>query len=61
MEESPESRELMHDLESKTASLSSAAKLLKGKTPQQKQAMIALMIESAKDIQHYLEDLKKGI
>ena len=47
MEQNPELRRLFHDLESKTTSLKSGAKLLRECPPEERKELLALMIESA--------------
>ena len=52
---------LYHDLESKTAGLKSAVKLLRECTPEEKREILALMRDAARDIQKYLTELEKDI
>ncbi|MBI4657061.1 MAG: hypothetical protein HY746_10005 [Elusimicrobia bacterium] len=61
MESKSETRELLHDIESKTAGLRSAAKILRECPPKEKKELICLMKQSAQDILKYLTNLEKEI
>lgn len=56
-----EETKLYHDIESKTASLKSAAKLLRECPADQKRELITLMRQAAQDIQKHLSELEKGL
>lgn len=60
MESKPEIKKLLHDIESKTAGLKSAAKLLKECSPKEKKELLILMQQSAKDILACLIELEKA-
>ena len=61
MESRPELRRLLHDVQSKTASLKSAAGLLKDSPPAQAREMLELMTKETRDILRCLYELRKGI
>ena len=53
--------DIYHELESKTASLKSAVRLLRECPPQEKREMLTLMQEATQEIQRYLAELEKDI
>ena len=57
----PEPDKLLHDLESKCASLKSGARLLRECPPAEKREMLALMNEAAQDVLRYLSEFKNQI
>ena len=59
MELKPEARKLLHDLESKTASLKSAVKLLRDCAPKERKEMLSLMKTAASEIGECLAELEK--
>lgn len=61
MDSGPESRKLLHDLQSKCASLKSASQMLKDCPPEQAREMTSLMIQEARDILRCLFDLRKEL
>ncbi|MDD2773557.1 MAG: hypothetical protein PHP45_07660 [Elusimicrobiales bacterium] len=61
MDANTETKKLIHELESKTASLKSAANLLREFTTPEKRKMIALMRDATKEIQQYLAELEKSL
>jgi len=60
MGDRPELRGLLHDLQSKSASLGSAARLLKG-DPSSAREMLPLMIQETKEILLCLREYRKRI
>ena len=50
---------LTHDIESKCASLKSAAKILKDCAPEEKKELLALMKESAQELVRITAELEK--
>ncbi|MFA5139845.1 MAG: hypothetical protein WC728_11495 [Elusimicrobiota bacterium] len=61
METPPELRRLLHDLQSKSASLKSAAQLLRECPPARQREMIPLMIQETQEILRCLSDYDKLI
>ena len=59
MDSRPELRRLLHDVRSKTASLKSAAALLKDSSPKQAREMLDLMSKETRDILRCLYELRK--
>lgn len=59
MELSPETRKLLHDIDSKTSSIKSAAKLLRECEPQERKEMLTLMKAAAQDVMNCLTELEK--
>ena len=57
----PEPDKLLHDLESKCASLKSGARLLRECSPTEKHEMLVLMNDAARDILRHLRELEKVI
>lgn len=60
MDDRPELRKLLHDLQSKSASLKSAAQMLKDCPSEQVREMLALMEQETRDILQCILDLQKG-
>jgi hypothetical protein len=56
----PETRKILHDLESKSASLKSAARLLRDCPPAERREMLALMRNAAKEIVTCLDEMEKS-
>lgn len=54
-----EANKLYHDLESKCSSLKSAVKLLRECPPEEKDEILALMNEAARDILKFLSELEE--
>ena len=54
-----ESNKLTHDIESKCASLKSAAKMLKECTPEEKKEILTLMKASAQELVRITTELEK--
>lgn len=59
MADDPIRRKLLHDIQSKSASLNSAGHMLKDCPPAQAAEMIRLMAQEARDILQCLLELKK--
>jgi nitrogen-specific signal transduction histidine kinase len=57
----PELSRLLHDVQSKTASLKSAAQLLKDCPPNQAREMLDLMTKEARELLRCMVQLKKVI
>ena len=55
----PDARKLLHDLESKSASLKSAAKLLRDCPPAERREMLSLMRNAALEIVTCLNEMEK--
>ena len=55
----PEVRKLLHDLESKTASLKSAVKLLRDCDSDERREMLSLMQTAAREISECLAEIEK--
>ena len=56
----PETGKLLHDIQSKAASLKSAAELLRGCSPEERKEMIGLMKTASLEIIGRLETLGKS-
>lgn len=59
MDDRAQLRRLLHDLQSKTASLKSAAQLLKDCPADQAREMVSLMIRETQDILRCLSDYQR--
>ena len=59
MELNSDTRKLLHDLESKSASLKSAAKLLRDCPPAERREMLSLMRNAALEIVTCLNEMEK--
>lgn len=59
METRPDRRRLLHDLQSKSASLKSAAQLLKECPPAEAREMVSLMIRETQEILQRLSEYEK--
>jgi hypothetical protein len=61
MEDRPELRRLLHDVQSKCASLKSAARILKDCPDGQVREMVSLMTQEAREILDCMVELEKGL
>ncbi len=59
MEPSPEMRKLLHDIDSKTSSIKSAAKLLRECEPQERKEMLTLMKAATQELMSCLLELER--
>lgn len=59
MEPSPEMRKLLHDIDSKTSSIKSAAKLLRECEPQERKEMLTLMKAATQELADCITGLEK--
>ena len=61
MEPRPKPSNLLHDIQSKCASLKSAAQLLKDCPPEQTREMLALMTDETREILRCLHDMQREL